>query len=223
MNKTILLVTKDHSLSLELKNLCSYDSPYHLVISPSFSMETSASVIFCEYLLLPETIFSHKFSSQSDLIVLFDLFSEESVVEVLDKGATGYLLRPLTAKVMDAVIRAFLRHNSSTHPVVPETLHFGDRTFHVLSLTIESPEGKTHLTPSEAGILKRLLMNQGQLCLRKHLLEEIKGNIKEITPRNVDVHIASLRKKLGPYGSKISTIRGIGYLFATEDSQEFLS
>lgn len=61
-------------------------------------------------------------------------------------------------------------------------------------------------------------MNRGQLCLRKHLLEEIKGNTKEIIARNVDVHIASLRKKLGPYGSKISTIRGVGYLFSENDN-----
>ncbi|WP_201456488.1 response regulator transcription factor [Chlamydia sp. 17-3921] len=220
MSKTILLVTEDNKLSSQLKDLCSQRSEYQLIVSSSFSQETPAIIIFCEYLQLPKDIFSNEYASKADTIVLFDFFQEDSIIEVLNLGAKGYLLRPFTAKILDAFILASLRHHLSLKHVIPETLNFGDRIFHVLNLTIDYPGGKTLLTPSEAGILKKLLINRGQLCSRKDLLEEIKGNIKEIISRNIDVHIASLRKKLGFYGTKISTVRGVGYLFAADDSLE---
>ena len=84
---------------------------------------------------------------------------------------------------------------------------------------VETPGGTIHLTPSESGILKRLLLNKGHLCLRKHLLEEIKNHAKAIVARNVDVHIASLRKKLGVYGNRIVTVRGVGYLFSDDENK----
>ncbi|BAE80777.1 two-component system regulator llrA [Chlamydia felis Fe/C-56] len=215
-DKIILFVTEDSNISLQLKEFAQ-TVEYKIVISSALTDESEADLIFCEYLLLPEVTFSNKIPFETDLVVLFDAFEEEAIVKVLNNGASGYLLRPITVKVIDAVIRAFLRHHHFEH-AIPESISFGDRTFHLLNLSIDSPQGTVHLTPSEAGILKKLLMNRGMLCLRKHLLEEIKGNTKEIIARNVDVHIASLRKKLGPYGSKISTIRGVGYLFSENDN-----
>ncbi|WP_100934399.1 response regulator transcription factor [Candidatus Chlamydia corallus] len=217
-DKRILFVTEDLSLSSQLQDLASQRSDYQIIISPMFPTSFEAVAIFCEYLLLPEAIFSPGIFPQEDLIVLFDTFQEETITKVLDQGASGYLLRPITAKVLDAVIRAFLRQHEVLEHRVPDTITFGDCTFRVMNLMIESPEGKVYLTPSESGILKKLLLNRGHLCLRKNLLAEIKGNTKEIIPRNVDVHIASLRKKLGPYGSKIITIRGVGYLFSDDDN-----
>lgn len=217
-DKIILFVTEDLSLSSQLKDLASQRSDYQILVSPVFPTSFESVAIFCEYLLLPEQIFSPGIFPEEDLIVLFDTFQEEAITKVLNQGATGYLLRPITAKVLDAVIRAFLRQHEVLEHSIPDTMTFGDHTFRVLNLVIESPEGSVYLTPSEAGILKKLLINRGHLCLRKNLLAEIKGNTKEIIARNVDVHIASLRKKLGPYGSKIVTIRGVGYLFSDNDS-----
>ncbi|SYX09467.1 Phosphate regulon transcriptional regulatory protein phoB,DNA-binding transcriptional regulator BasR,phosphate regulon transcriptional regulatory protein PhoB,Transcriptional regulatory protein, C terminal [Chlamydia poikilotherma] len=216
-DKIILFVTEDSNISLQLKEFAQ-NVGYKIIVSSALTDTSEADLIFCEHLLLPEVMFANKIPSGIDLVVLFDVFEEEAIVKILNNGASGYLLRPITAKVLDAVIGAFLRHHCHFEHAIPESISFGDRTFHLLSLSIDSPQGTIHLTPSEAGILKKLLMNRGQLCLRKHLLEEIKGNTKEIIARNVDVHIASLRKKLGPYGSKISTIRGVGYLFSENDN-----
>ncbi|MEF9496813.1 response regulator transcription factor [Chlamydia sp. 04-14] len=216
-DKIILFVTEDSNISLQMKEFAQ-NVEYKIIVSSALTDASEADLIFCEYLLLPEVMFANKIPSETDLVVLFDVFEEEAIVKILNNGASGYLLRPITVKVLDAVIRAFLRNHHHFEHAIPESISFGDRTFHLLSLSIDSPQGTIHLTPSEAGILKKLLMNRGQLCLRKHLLEEIKGNTKEIIARNVDVHIASLRKKLGPYGSKISTIRGVGYLFSENDN-----
>ncbi|ANH78553.1 transcriptional regulator [Candidatus Chlamydia sanziniae] len=217
MNKTVLFITEDHDLSLQLKNLAE-TSGYKIKVSSVLIEPSEAGLAFGEYLLLSEATGIQSLPKDLEIIVLFDSFEEQAIVDILNRGASGYLLRPITANILDAVIRALFRQHESLEHTFPEILNFGDRVFRVLNLTIESPEGKIFLTPSEAGILKKLLMNRGHLCLRKNLLEEIKGNTKEIILRNVDVHIASLRKKLGPYGFKISTIRGVGYLFLNEDT-----
>ncbi|SPN73865.1 Response regulator ArlR,DNA-binding transcriptional regulator BasR,phosphate regulon transcriptional regulatory protein PhoB,Transcriptional regulatory protein, C terminal [Chlamydia serpentis] len=217
-DKRILFVTEDFNLSSKLKDLASERSDYQIIISPTFTTSFEVILILCEYLLLPEVLFSNGTFQEENFIVLFDTFEEEAIAKVLNQGASGYLLRPITAKVLDAVILAILREHQAIEHSFPDTIAFGDHTFRVTNLMIDSPQGKVYLTPSEAGILKKLLLNRGQLCLRKNLLAEIKGNTKEIIARNVDVHIASLRKKLGPYGSKIVTVRGVGYLFSIDDS-----
>ena len=74
------------------------------------------------------------------------------------------------------------------------------------------------LTLSEFNILKRLLENQGRVLTRNQLLDDIQNDDSFIVDRNVDVHIAALRKKLGPKFNWIETVRGIGYRL--RDSEE---
>ncbi len=216
-DKQILLVTEDYELASQIREISARNPEYRITSASSLKDYAHYNLIFCDYLLLPDAVFSNEFSFSNDVIVLFDIFEESSILHVLDCGTIGYILKPITAKILDALIRSFLRKYSSKELAIPEVFTFGDHTFHVLNLFIEHPGGKIHLTPSEAGILTRLLVNRGRLCLRKQLLDEIKSNNKGIVARNVDVHIASLRKKLGPYGDKISTVRGVGYLFTKDE------
>jgi two-component system alkaline phosphatase synthesis response regulator PhoP len=74
------------------------------------------------------------------------------------------------------------------------------------------------LTLSEFGILRRLLSNRGKVLTRNQLLDDIQNNDAFIVDRNIDVHIASLRKKLGPNFNYIETVRGVGYRFQEDDS-----
>jgi two-component system alkaline phosphatase synthesis response regulator PhoP len=69
------------------------------------------------------------------------------------------------------------------------------------------------LTLSEFGILKRLLTNRGKVLTRNQLLDEVNNDDSFIVDRNIDVHIAALRKKLGPKFDWIETVRGVGYRF----------
>ena len=153
---------------------------------------------------------------ESFVLVLLDFFDEEICIDLLERGF-WFLTRPITPRILKAAIGAFFSQGSLQS--VPESIRFGPNVFHVLKLAVETPGGTIHLTPSESGILKRLLLNKGHLCLRKHLLEEIKNHAKAIVARNVDVHIASLRKKLGVYGNRIITVRGVGYLFSDDENK----
>ena len=73
------------------------------------------------------------------------------------------------------------------------------------------------LTLSEFGILKRLLMSKGKVLTRNQLLDDLQNSDAFVVDRNIDVHIASLRKKLGPNFNWIETVRGVGYRFLEEE------
>ena len=69
------------------------------------------------------------------------------------------------------------------------------------------------VTLSEFGILRRFLQNKGKVLTRNQLLDDVNNDDAFIVDRNIDVHIAALRKKLGPKFNWIETVRGIGYRF----------
>jgi two-component system, OmpR family, alkaline phosphatase synthesis response regulator PhoP len=73
------------------------------------------------------------------------------------------------------------------------------------------------LTLSEFGILRRLLLGRGKVLTRNQLLDDIQNSDAFVVDRNIDVHIASLRKKLGPSFHWIETVRGVGYRFIEEE------
>ena len=66
---------------------------------------------------------------------------------------------------------------------------------------------------SEFKLLRQLVRNAGRAYSRNELLDAVLGEEAFVVDRNVDVHVASLRKKLGPYGRHLLTIRGLGYKF----------
>ena len=71
------------------------------------------------------------------------------------------------------------------------------------------------LTLSEFKILHSLVRRPGYVCTRHHLIEKISDGIN-LVDRNIDVHISSLRKKLGKHRVMIETVRGLGYRFNME-------
>jgi two-component system phosphate regulon response regulator PhoB len=68
-----------------------------------------------------------------------------------------------------------------------------------------------HLTPTEFNILHMLAQRPGWVFTRYQIVDRARGNDAGVTERSVDVHITALRRKLGPAGAAIETIRGIGY------------
>ncbi|WP_213318859.1 response regulator transcription factor [Chlamydiifrater volucris] len=221
--KTISLVSENLQLRSQLSALFKDTEGYEFSSTDTFpSNPTEGELILCEQSLLPLTFFSEGVGSKAKfyLWVLFRSFDEEKIIRVIHLGASDYLVSPYTAPTLKAKVEAFFLSTYKIVGVIPETLFFGEAFLDVLHHTISFP-GKSpiSLTPSESGILKQLLVNKGELCLRTDLLQEVKGNLETIIPRNVDVHIASLRKKLGRYGSWIVTIRGIGYKFAEGEEE----
>jgi two-component system phosphate regulon response regulator PhoB len=70
------------------------------------------------------------------------------------------------------------------------------------------------LTPTEMRLLHFLASHPGRVFPRAHLLSRVIGEDAIVTDRNIDVHVRSLRQKLGEHADFIETVRGVGYRFA---------
>lgn len=151
-------------------------------------------------------------------VIMISAKSEElDVVLGLELGADDYVTKPFSPKVLFSRVRAVLRRGKEPEKA-PKVVNFGDYTLEVDRYQLRYKEKIIPLTLSEFGILKRLILNRGKVLTRNQLLDDVQNNDAFIIDRNIDVHIASLRKKLGPKFNMIETVRGVGYRFLDEES-----
>lgn len=140
------------------------------------------------------------------------------IVLGLELGADDYIVKPFSPKVLFSRIKALFRRGKE--PEKPsKSVQFSGFLLEVDRFLLRKGEKQIPLTLSEFGILRRLLANRGKVLTRNQLLEDVNNDDAFIVDRNIDVHIASLRKKLGPSFDAIETVRGIGYRFREEVGQ----
>jgi two-component system alkaline phosphatase synthesis response regulator PhoP len=134
--------------------------------------------------------------------------SEADKVKGLDSGADDYLSKPFGVMELVSRCKALLRR---THRPAAAVLRFGsielDDSRH--RVTVDGQE--TELTFKEYGLLKHLLSNIGTPVTRAQLMEAVWGFAFTGETRTVDMHIKTLRKKLGDAGNLIETVRNVGY------------
>lgn len=155
-----------------------------------------------------KTIRSTPKYSKLPVIMVTAKTSEIDAVKGLDLGADDYITKPFGVMELISRVKALLRRIDRTHK---ETLTFAnisiDENRHIV--TVDGTE--IELTYKEYEILKYLMKNKGIVLTRDSLMEKIWGYDFEHGNRTVDVHIQSLRKKLGSAGEAIKTIRNVGY------------
>ncbi len=131
-------------------------------------------------------------------------------VQGLDLGADDYIVKPFGMAELIARIHARLRRVT---PREPSALHIGqlllDRRAHCVLLNGQM----LPLTIKEYDLLALLMENRGQAFSREQLLDQVWDYHYDGGTRTVDVHIQTLRAKLGACSSMIETVRGIGYRF----------
>lgn len=140
---------------------------------------------------------------------------ELDIVLGLELGADDYIPKPFSPKVLISRIKAVLRRTKEPEKVA-KTATFGPFTIEIERYIVRKGDKNVTLTLSEFGILRRLILNRGKVLTRNQLLDDIHNEDTFIVDRNIDVHIASLRKKLGPNFHYIETVRGVGYRFTEE-------
>jgi two-component system alkaline phosphatase synthesis response regulator PhoP len=150
-------------------------------------------------------------------IILVSAKSEElDVVLGLELGADDYVTKPFSPKVLFSRIKAVMRRKAES-AVGPKHLSFGPFSMDLDSYQIKKKDKSIPLTLSEFGILRRLASAPGKVLTRNQLLDDLQNDDAFVVDRNIDVHIASLRKKLGPGFEWIDTVRGVGYRFKTDE------
>lgn len=146
-------------------------------------------------------------------IIILSAKSEElDVVLGLELGADDYVPKPFSPKILFSKVKAILRRGIAQQKT-SRLFKFGDFTLDADRFLLKKGESPITLTLSEFGILRRLLLARGKVLTRNQLLTDLNNEDAFIVDRNIDVHIASLRKKLGPEFDLIETVRGVGYRF----------
>jgi two-component system, OmpR family, alkaline phosphatase synthesis response regulator PhoP len=147
--------------------------------------------------------------SRSDVPVLMltALTNESDQVAGLDGGADDYVVKPFTLRHLLARIRALLRRTGQA----VETLVCGPLTLDFKAYEVSMGGHPLPLTRREFELLEVLARHPGRTFSRAELLARCWGPDHDGVDRVVDVHMASLRRKLGRQRKIISTVRGIGY------------
>lgn len=151
------------------------------------------------------------------LIVMLTAKAEESDELIgFSLGADDYVTKPFSVKVLLERIKA-LRRRRMVDPLTDEvTAKMGvivDRRKHQASL-----DGKPiSLTRSEFRLLDTLIRQSGRVFLRSELIDAALGDDAMVMERTIDVHIRSLRRKMGKRADLVETVRGVGYRFRDSD------
>jgi len=147
------------------------------------------------------------------IIMLTAKGEEADVVAGLEIGADDYITKPFSPRVLLARIKAVLRRGKEISDEDNETLRIHELEIHPGRREIIAGGKMVDLTFTEFQVLFHLAKRPGWVLTRSQIVDAVRGNDYPVTDRSVDVQIVGLRKKLGPYGSYIETVRGVGYRF----------
>ncbi len=136
--------------------------------------------------------------------------AEYDKVQGLDSGADDYITKPFGMMELVSRVKALLRRTKA-EPTPPSALTYGEIEIHPKSRTVLVQGQSITITLKEFELLQLFMQHPNQVFEREELLQKIWGYSFEGESRTLDVHIRTLRQKLGDCGSYIETVRGIGY------------
>jgi two-component system phosphate regulon response regulator PhoB len=138
---------------------------------------------------------------------------EADIVTGLELGADDYITKPFSPRVLLARARAVLRRKPESLEETSETIVIHDLVIDQGRRRVLANETPVELTYTEFQILLFLASRPGWAFTRTQIVDAVRGNSYPVTDRSVDVQVVGLRKKLGPCGKYIETVRGVGYRF----------
>ena len=151
---------------------------------------------------------SHPSTRELPVVVVSALTGEMDAVKAFSNGADDYIRKPFAMKEFLTRINRFLRNKEDEICVMDGLVlnRIGRQA---------SIDGKQiELTATEFNLLSYLMRNQGIVLPREQILQKVWGYDFIGTSRTLDMHIASLRKKLKDYAKRIKTVRNVGYIIA---------
>jgi len=158
---------------------------------------------------------SHSRTADIPVIMLTAKGTELDKVQGLDLGADDYISKPFGMAELVARIRARLRRSGAS--AAGDTLSAGELSLDRRAHKVFVAGQEASLTRKEYELLSLLMENRGAVFTREQLLDRIWDYGYAGGTRTVDVHVQTLRAKLGPGGSMIETVRGVGYRFGGDE------
>ncbi len=136
---------------------------------------------------------------------------EADVVTGLELGASDYVCKPFSPRILVARIRACLRQPRSNSETGGEVIRYRDMIIDPGRHQVRVGDRPVELTATEFAVLHFLARRPGWVFSRQQIIDAARGESYAVTERAVDVQIVGLRKKLGDYGQYVDTVRGVGY------------
>ncbi|MEA5015365.1 MAG: response regulator transcription factor [Candidatus Limiplasma sp.] len=151
---------------------------------------------------------SHPQTRRLPIILLTAKGQEHERIRGLDLGADDYITKPFSVMELLSRVKAVLRRSAGE-----EESHFtlGAIRLWVDRRAVTAQDQEISLTYTEFELLHHFMQNPGIVLSRERLMERLWGIDADLHSRTVDMHIKSLRQKLGPAGKQIQTVRGVGY------------
>jgi two-component system alkaline phosphatase synthesis response regulator PhoP len=147
------------------------------------------------------------------IIMLTAKGEEADIVTGLELGADDYITKPFSPRVLAARVKTVLRRKTARAEDGKAAVKIHDLLIHPGRHEVLARGQRVDLTHTEFQILHLLARRPGWVFTRYQIINGVQGENVAVTDRSVDVHIVSLRRKLGDCGDYIETIRGVGYRF----------
>ena len=147
--------------------------------------------------------------------------SEIDVVKGLDHGADDYLCKPFGIMEFISRVRAVLRRAGAAAPApAASTLHFGEIVLDDVARTVRVGGTPVELTYKEYSLLHLFLEHPKEVLARERIMKDVWDTDDLLESRTIDMHVRTLRQKLGAAGEAIRTVRKVGYKLSTEGSDD---
>ena len=152
--------------------------------------------------------------TQNTPIVMLTAKGEEAdIVTGLELGADDYITKPFSPRVLIARVRTAFRRKIVKTEEDTAVVRIHELEIHPGRRSVLSGGNPVDLTYTEFQVLYMLARRPGWVFTRSQIVDTVRGDDYPVTDRSVDVQIVGLRKKLGPFGKYIETVRGVGYRF----------
>ncbi len=152
-------------------------------------------------------------SRDTPIVMLTAKGEEADIVTGLELGADDYVTKPFSPRILIARVKAVLRRRSGESEAESEVLTVRELSIHTGRRHVTAKGRSLDLTYTEFQVLYFLARRPGWVFTRSQIVDAVRGDDYPVTDRSVDVQIVGLRKKLGPLGKYIETVRGVGYRF----------
>lgn len=225
-NKSHILIIEDEPDINELLSISLLENNY--TVSKAFdgekglniARELSPDLILLD-LMLPgisgldvcKLLKSEQETTFIKIIILTALSQEHDIVKGLELGADDYITKPFSMMVLNARIKSVLRRNLREKNQFVETINIDNIQITPKTRTVKIDKEIIDLTFTEFQILLLLSTHPGWVFTRYQIINKIRGDNYPVTDRSIDFQIVGLRKKMGPKGKLIETIRSVGYRF----------
>jgi two-component system alkaline phosphatase synthesis response regulator PhoP len=162
---------------------------------------------------LCKIIKADKHKANIPIVMVTAKAEEADKVAGLEIGADHYVTKPFSPRELLAIVKATLRRKPVKDEEDKPVIERGDLKIHVGRHEVTVRNKPIDLTHLEFLILLALAKKPGWVMTRYQIVDSTRGEGVSVTDRSVDVHIVSLRKKLGGENDFIETVRGVGYKF----------